>query len=146
MNWQRLSPLVALASGLIFGLGLLVSGMNNPAKVRAFLDVFGAWEPALIAVMGSAVTVFALAFWLGRKRSAPVCASVFHEPTLTRIDARLLSGAILFGVGWGLVGLCPGPALVNIFTLNSDVLLFVVALLLGNRLAHWLVGPVKHKA
>lgn len=143
MNRQRLTPLVALASGLIFGFGLLVSGMNNPAKVRAFLDVFGAWEPALIAVMGSAVTIFALAFWFSRRRSAPLCDTAFHEPTLSRIDARLLSGAVLFGVGWGLVGLCPGPALVNIFTLNTDVLLFVVALLVGNRLAHWLVGPAK---
>lgn len=143
MKRQRLTPLVALASGLIFGFGLLVSGMNNPAKVRAFLDVFGAWEPALIAVMGSAVTIFALAFWFSRRRSAPLCDTAFHEPTLNRIDARLLSGAVLFGVGWGLVGLCPGPALVNIFTLNTDVLLFVVALLVGNRLAHWLVGPAK---
>src|SRR5690554_8049689 len=100
MKTSIMGSLVALFSGFIFGIGLLYSGMNNPAKVRAFLDVFGAWEPALIAVMGSAVTVFALAFWLGRKRSAPVCASVFHEPTLTRIDARLLSGAMLFGVGW----------------------------------------------
>lgn len=143
MTLQRFSPLVALLSGLMFGIGLLVSGMNNPAKVRAFLDVFGAWEPALIAVMGSAVTVFALAFWLSRKRAAPVCAASFHEPTLTRIDARLLSGAVLFGVGWGLVGLCPGPALVNLFTLDPDVLLFIATLLAGNRLAHWLVGPAK---
>ena len=103
----------------VFGLGLLVSGMNNPAKVRAFLDVFGAWEAGPYRGDGIGSNHFALAFWLGRKRSAPV-------PTLTRIDARLLSGAMLFGVGWGAGGPCvPGPALVNIFTLNTDVLLFV---------------------
>ena len=143
MNRPLLNPLVALLSGLLFGIGLLVSGMNNPAKVRAFLDVFGAWEPALVAVMGAAVTVFALAFWLSRKRAAPFCADAFHEPTLTRIDARLLSGAILFGVGWGLVGLCPGPALVNTLSFDPGVLLFIAALLAGNRLAHGLVGPAK---
>ncbi|WP_430460293.1 DUF6691 family protein [Thalassolituus sp. LLYu03] len=134
---------VAFASGLLFGLGLLVSGMNNPAKVRAFLDVFGAWQPALIAVMGSAVTIFAIAFWFSKKRKAPVCADAFHEPSLKRIDVRLLAGAVLFGIGWGLVGLCPGPALVNLLTFDPGVLLFLAALLMGNRLAHHLVGPAK---
>lgn len=139
----RLANPLALVSGMLFGLGLLVSGMNNPAKVRAFLDVFGHWEPALIAVMGSAVTVFALAFWFSKKRKTPLCANAFHEPTLKKIDLRLLGGAVLFGIGWGLVGLCPGPALVNLLSLDPGVLLFLAALLMGNRLAHHLVGPAK---
>ena len=138
-----MSQLIALLSGLIFGLGLLVSGMNNPEKVRAFLDIFGNWQPALIAVMGSAVTIFAIAFWFSKKRKAPLCADAFHEPTLKKIDKRLLSGAVLFGIGWGLVGLCPGPALVNLLTFDPGVLLFIAALLMGNRLAHHLVGPAK---
>lgn len=138
-----MSQLIALLSGLIFGLGLLVSGMNNPEKVRAFLDVFGNWQPALIAVMGSAVVIFAMAYRIGRKRQAPVCSSAFHEPTLSSIDIRLMMGAILFGIGWGLVGLCPGPALVNLLAFDPGVLLFIAALLMGNRLAHYLVGPAK---
>jgi len=134
---------LAFICGVLFGLGLLISGMNNPAKVRAFLDLFGDWQPALIAVMGSAVVIFALFFQLGKKRKQPFCADSFHEPTLKKIDLRLLSGAAMFGIGWGLVGLCPGPALVNILNLNPDILLFVVALLVGNRLAHYFIGPVK---
>jgi uncharacterized membrane protein YedE/YeeE len=138
-----MSQLIALLSGLVFGLGLLVSGMNNPQKVRGFLDIFGNWQPELIAVMGSAVTLFAIAFWFSKKRKAPVCADAFHEPTLKKIDKRLLGGAVLFGIGWGLVGLCPGPALVNLLTFDPGVLLFIAALLMGNRLAHYLVGPAK---
>ncbi|MCA6064834.1 DUF6691 family protein [Thalassolituus marinus] len=138
-----MSQLIALLSGLVFGLGLLVSGMNNPQKVRGFLDIFGNWQPELIAVMGSAVTLFAIAFWFSKKRKAPVCADAFHEPTLKKIDKRLLGGAVLFGIGWGLVGLCPGPALVNLLTFDPGVLLFIAALLMGNRLAHHLVGPAK---
>lgn len=136
-----MSAVIALLSGLLFGMGLLVSGMNNPEKVRAFLDIAGHWRPELIAVMGSAVTLFALAFYLSRGRQKPWCAGEFHEPMLKQIDARLLGGAALFGSGWGLVGLCPGPALVNLASLDSSVLGFVLALLVGNRLAHALVGP-----
>ena len=143
MNARLLGPLVALTSGLIFGLGLLISGMNNPAKVRAFLDVFAAWDPSLIAVMGSAIPVFALFFYFSKRRKTPFCATAFHEPKLTRIDLRLLAGALLFGIGWGLVGLCPGPALVNLLAFEPGVLIFVLALLAGNRIAHWLVGPVR---
>lgn len=136
-----MSAVIALFSGLLFGMGLLVSGMNNPEKVRAFLDIAGHWQPELIAVMGSAVTLFALAFYVGRSRQKPWCATEFHEPMLKQIDARLLGGATLFGIGWGLVGLCPGPALVNLASLDPSVLGFVLALLVGNRLAHALVGP-----
>lgn len=137
--------MVAFASGLIFGLGLLLSGMNNPAKVRGFLDILGAWQPALIAVMAGAVGTFALVYALSRKLDKPWFAERFHAPGLDHIDRRLLSGAVLFGLGWGLVGLCPGPALVNIASLDGRILGFVVMLLIGNRLAHYLVGPLnKH--
>lgn len=131
----------ALLSGLLFGLGLLVSGMNNPHKVRAFLDIGGHWQPELIAVMGSAVILFALAFYISRRMARPWFAGEFHTPMLTVIDARLLSGAALFGIGWGMVGLCPGPALVNLASLDPAILGFVLMVLVGNRLAHWLVGP-----
>lgn len=136
--------LIALISGLLFGLGLLLSGMNNPAKVRGFLDILGDWQPALIAVMAGAVTVFAIVYALSRKLSRPWFAEGFHTPTLNQIDARLLIGSALFGLGWGLVGLCPGPALVNIASLDGRILGFIVMLLIGNRLAHYLVGPVKN--
>jgi len=135
------SQLTALAAGLLFGIGLLVSGMHNPAKVRGFLDLFGDWQPELIAVMGSAVPVFGLIYWWSGKRTAPLFDQVFHKPSLTGIDFRLISGAVLFGIGWGLVGLCPGPLLVDLASFDSSILLFAVALFGGNRLAHWLIGP-----
>lgn len=134
---------IALISGLLFGLGLLLSGMNNPAKVRAFLDVFGSWQPELIAVMGSAVVTFAVAFWLSGRLKRPLDGGEFHPPSLSVIDPRLLTGATLFGIGWGLVGLCPGPALVDLLTFDPMIIWFVLALIAGNRIAHYLVGPVR---
>ena len=138
-----MNALIALLSGLLFGLGLLLSGMNDPQKVRAFLDIFGDWQPELIAVMGSAVIVFFLAYRLSGKRSKPLFADSFHRPVLTAIDARLLIGAAMFGTGWGLVGLCPGPALVDLLSGHESILWFVAALLVGNRLAHYSVGPAR---
>ncbi|MGB1091339.1 MAG: DUF6691 family protein, partial [Oceanobacter sp.] len=127
----------------IFGLGLLVSGMNNPAKVRGFLDLFGDWQPALIGVMGPAVVLFAIAFAFSKRTQKPWFGQQFHEPVLQQIDARLLLGAVMFGMGWGLVGLCPDPALVNLASLDARILGFVAMILIGNRLAHYLVGPAK---
>lgn len=143
MKFSAAKLITALISGFVFGLGLMISGMNNPAKVRAFLDVFGQWGPELAAVMGGAVVVFMLAFRLSGQMKAPLFALNFHAPTLQQIDARLLVGAAMFGVGWGMVGLCPGPTLVNFLSFNSEVLWFLAALLVGNRLAHTLVGPAK---
>ena len=134
---------IPFLSGLLFGLGLLVSGMNDPQKVRAFLDVFGSWQPELIAVMGAAVVTFFIVFQLSKSRNKPLFAPSFHLPSLQDIDIRLLSGAVMFGAGWGLVGLCPGPALVDILSGNESVLIFVGALIAGNRLAHYFVGPAK---
>lgn len=138
-----MNMLISFISGLVFGLGLLFSGMNDPQKVRGFLDVFGDWQPELIAVMGAAVVVFFLAYQFGLKRKQPFFSDLFHTPMLTQINARLLIGATLFGVGWGLVGLCPGPALVDLLAFDTSVIWFVFALLVGNRLAHYVVGPAR---
>ena len=144
MTSQKIMKLVIpLMAGILFGLGLLISGMNNPAKVRAFLDIFGDWQPALMAVMVAAIVIFAVAYALSNKMKQPWFHNIFHKPSLTILDARLFIGAALFGIGWGMVGLCPGPALLNVMTGQEDILLFVVALLLGNRIAHYAVGPAK---
>jgi uncharacterized membrane protein YedE/YeeE len=135
-----MTPLVA---GIVFGFGLLISGMANPAKVRGFLDVFGDWQPALIAVMASAIVIFAMAYHFSNNMKQPWFHDFFHKPSLTVIDARLFIGAALFGIGWGMVGLCPGPALLNIMTGQEDILIFILALLVGNRIAHFSVGPTQ---
>lgn len=123
--------LVAIASSLLFGLGLTVSGMINPAKVLGFLDLAGDWDPSLAFVMAGAIPVAALGFALARRRPAPLCATTFSGPTKTRVDARLVVGAVLFGVGWGLVGYCPGSALASLGFGGWRALLFVAAMLVG---------------
>jgi uncharacterized membrane protein YedE/YeeE len=144
MNMKIMMKIITpLLAGIIFGLGLLISGMNNPAKVRGFLDIFGDWQPALVAVMVAAIAIFAVAYALSNKMKQPWFHSIFHQPSLTVLDKRLFIGAALFGIGWGMVGLCPGPALLNIMTGREDILIFIVALLVGNRIAHFTVGPAK---
>jgi uncharacterized membrane protein YedE/YeeE len=123
--------LSALASGLLFGLGLIVSQMVNPAKVLGFLDVFGNWDPSLAFVMGGAVAVSALGTVLARRRGGPVLSSRLEIPTRRDLDPRLIVGAALFGIGWGLVGLCPGPALTAISFGPWQVLVFVAAMIAG---------------
>lgn len=128
--WQGFA--IALACGLVFGLGLTLSGMSDPLTVQAFLDVAGDWNPSLAFVMGGAVAVSLLGFQgLLKRRQAPVCGAVFHLPQNKAIDARLLVGATLFGIGWGLSGYCPGPALTSLLTGNSEVWVFVPAMLAG---------------
>lgn len=143
MNHKIMKMVTPLIAGILFGLGLLVSGMTNPEKVRGFLDLFGDWQPALMAVMASAIVIFAIAYAFSNKLKQPFFHAIFHHPSLTEIDVRLIVGAALFGIGWGMVGLCPGPALLNIMTGNEDILLFIFALLVGNRIAHYSVGPAK---
>ena len=143
MNHKIMKMMTPLIAGVLFGLGLLLSGMTNPEKVRGFLDIFGDWQPALAAVMVSAIIIFALAFALSNKMKQPWFHSTFHKPSLTVLDSRLFIGAALFGIGWGMVGLCPGPALLNIMTGQEDILIFILALLVGNRIAHYSVGPAK---
>jgi hypothetical protein len=121
----------ALLSGLVFGAGLALAGMTNPAKVLAFLDVAGAWDPTLALVMGGALAVNAVAFALTRRRVAPLFADAFSLPTQRDLDAPLLGGAALFGIGWGLVGLCPGPAVASLVRGTPEVWGFVAAMLVG---------------
>lgn len=123
--------LAALASGLVFGAGLALSGMTNPAKVRSFLDVAGGWDPTLAFVMGGALAVNALAYALTMRRAKPLFADSFALPTRAELDARLLGGAALFGVGWALVGLCPGPALASLARADVHALGFVAAMVVG---------------
>ncbi len=123
--------LAALLSGLLFGLGLTVSGMVNPAKVLGFLDFAGHWDPSLALVMVSAIPVAALGFAVGRRRRTPLYSPAFSGSAKSRVDARLVSGAVLFGIGWGLAGFCPGPALASLGFGGWRVLVFVAAMLAG---------------
>ena len=123
--------LVSIFCGCLFGVGLVISDMVNPARVLAFLDVAGAWDPSLAFVMGGALIPSALAYVIKRSRSRPAFDNQFHVPTNRTIDGKLVFGAALFGLGWGLVGLCPGPAVAALVTGRWQALLFVVAMLAG---------------
>lgn len=127
--------LVALLSGFIFGVGMMVSGMVNPAKVIGFLDVFGQWDPSLAFVMGGALLVFVPGYFLGVSRQKnPVLADQFCLPKTQTLDKKLIGGALLFGTGWGLAGLCPGPAITAIGSGALPIGLFVISMLVGMRL------------
>jgi uncharacterized protein len=121
--------------GLLFGCGLVISGMSNPAKVLNFLDLMairtGTWDPSLMFVMGGGVVVTFIGYRLLGGRTTPVLASSFEWPTLKTIDRPLVAGAAIFGIGWGLAGFCPGPAFTALGTLQQDAMIFVVAMLLG---------------
>src|SRR6202049_5003312 len=122
-------PVVAaLICGLVFGWGLLISGMVQPAKVSAFLDIFGAWDPSLAVVMIAALIVSVPGFMLAKRRERPILVTQSAWPTKVGIDSPLVIGSALFGIGWGLVGLCPGPALENLATLSPRVIVFVVTM------------------
>ena len=123
--------LSALAAGLIFGLGLTVSGMISPAKVLGFLDIAGDWDPSLLFVLGGAAGTATIGFRLVQRRQAPLFAGRFHLPEASGIDFRFILGAALFGVGWGLVGFCPGPAISALLADGWQVALFVAAAFLG---------------
>lgn len=127
--------LTALLCGLVFGVGLAASGMTDTAKVLGFLDITGNWVPDLAFVMGGAVLVTLLTFPLVLKRAKPLLAEQFHIPTITLIDARLLGGAAVFGIGWGIYGYCPGPALSALVYLQPNTFIFVGAMLVGILLA-----------
>ena len=118
-------------SGLLFGVGLVVSGMSNPAKVLNFLDVAGAWDPSLAFVMGGATLTAFVGYRVAWRRPAPKLAPAFDLPTNRRIDARLLTGAALFGIGWGVGGFCPGPAWTALPLLAPGTLVFLPAMLVG---------------
>lgn len=123
--------LSALISGFVFGWGLLISGMVQPTKVLGFLDILGAWDPSLAIVMAAALAVSSAGFALAKRRATPIVATEAQWPTKTAVDRPLITGAALFGLGWGLVGLCPGPALENLVTLSPPLIVFVAAMAAG---------------
>lgn len=127
--------LASFGCGLLFGAGLLISGMTQTTKVLGFLDIFGAWDATLAFVMAGAVAVTGAGFALARRHRAPVLATKLQWPTRNDIDTPLVTGAAMFGAGWGLIGLCPGPALVNLAGLSAPVIVFVVAMA-GGMIGH----------
>jgi hypothetical protein len=133
------TSLAALLAGIVFGAGLALADMTNPAKVQNFLDFFGGWDPSLAFVMGAALVVSAIGSRAAQRRRAPWLAATFSIPRRGNLDARLIAGAALFGVGWGLGGLCPGPALAGLLQGVPEVYLFVAAMAAG-VLLHDLAG------
>lgn len=128
--------LISLLSGTIFGLGLTISGMVNPQKVLGFLNIFDAWDPSLIFVMVGAIIIFAPLHFIFKKKSRPILAKNFISIENKNIDKKLLIGSGLFGVGWGLAGLCPGPAIASISFLNPSSLIFVLFMFVGFFIAN----------
>jgi uncharacterized membrane protein YedE/YeeE len=126
-----MSKLTAFFAGLIFGLGLLLAGMANPAKVLAFLDVAGAWDPSLALVMAGAIAVAAAPLNWARKHKRSLLGAPMQIPVKRELDARLIGGSLVFGIGWGIAGICPGPAVAISLTGHWQVLVFVVAMLAG---------------
>ncbi len=129
----------ALLSGALFGVGLAMSGMTDPRRVLGFLDLFGDFDPALLFVLGGAVLTTAVSFRFVLRRGSPILASTFHVSNLRHIDRRLLGGAALFGVGWGVAGYCPGPALAGLGIGSLEALWFVPAMIAG-MLLHRLIN------
>ena len=126
--------LSSLGAGLLFGIGLWVSGMANPKKVLGFLDVTGDWDASLLLVMGGAVAVTLLAFRVVLKRSSPLFEKKFHIPEKKDIDLPLVAGSAIFGIGWGIAGYCPGPALTALAALSAESIVFVAAMSAGGLL------------
>ncbi|MGE4480199.1 DUF6691 family protein [Acidocella sp.] len=122
---------IALLAGLLFGAGLALSGMADPAKVRGFLDIFGDWNPTLIFVMAGAMLPMALAWLVQRRLRAPLAADHFNLPGTSKIDSKLVAGAVIFGIGWGVAGLCPGPGWVDLALSPREAGIYVVAMLVG---------------
>lgn len=123
--------LMAFIVGLVFGIGLILAGMTDPAKVQGFLDLAGQWDPSLAFVMGGAILMGMLVFPFAAKRERSLLGDIMRLPTATQIDRRLVFGGLAFGAGWGLAGFCPGPALASLASGRSEVLLFTGAMLVG---------------
>ena len=128
---NHLYRVVEFAVGLLFGLGLMLSGMTDPGKVVGFLDLFGTWDPSLALVMGGAIMVGFFAFTVAKKRTTTFLGGMLRLPTTNRMDKPLVIGSLLFGAGWGLAGFCPGPALVSMADGQPKALVFVLAMLVG---------------
>jgi uncharacterized membrane protein YedE/YeeE len=142
-SWAR--HLVPFASGGLFAAGLALGGMTLPSKVVAFLDVTGRWDPSLALVMAGAIAVYAAAYWGSRRLSRPVMTNTFSTPTATKVDARLVLGSAIFGAGWGLLGYCPGPALVSSASGAAQPLLFSAVMLLALWLTRKFDGNVQRR-
>lgn len=134
-----MNAVLAFASGLVFGIGLIVAGMFNPAKVLGFLDLFGRWDPSLALVMAGAIPVAAVAYAVARRRGATLGGAPLALPTSSEIDRPLVLGALAFGVGWGLAGICPGPAIVLVGSGHAKGIAFAAAMIAG-MLAYELAG------
>lgn len=126
-----MKTLIAFVAGLAFGFGLLVAGMSSPDKVLAFLDLAGNWDPSLAFVMGGAVLTAIPLFRLARQRQKPLAGGAYDQPDTRLIDGKLIAGAVLFGLGWGLAGICPGPALVDVVLAPAKTLPFILAMIGG---------------
>ena len=126
-----MNKIISLASGTIFGFGLTVSSMTNPAKVLGFLDLFGQWDPSLIFVMLGAIIVSSPFFFLFKNKTKPLFTQTFSIPEIKKIDSKLIIGSSLFGIGWGSAGLCPGPAISSLALLNNYSLAFIASMLFG---------------
>ncbi len=129
MNFKN--SLAALAVGFIFGMGLVVSGMTQPHKVIGFLDLFGNWDPSLIFVMGGSIAVHFITYHWIRKRTSPLLTPHWHVPTKKEITPALIIGSLLFGLGWGLGGYCPGPAVTSLMSFSYKPFVFVISMLVG---------------
>ncbi len=132
---HRLSEFIV---GLLFGWGLLISGMTDPGKVIGFLDLTGSWDPSLAMVMGGAIAVGFFAFGIAKKRTSNFLGGALHLPTSSDVDKRLILGALLFGAGWGLAGFCPGPGIVSMAAGQPKAAVFVVAMLAGMLVFEWM--------
>jgi uncharacterized membrane protein YedE/YeeE len=132
---QKLSAFIV---GLLFGLGLILSGMTDPGKVQGFLDLFGNWDPSLAFVMGGAIAVGFFAYALAKQRTRSFLGGAMHLPKATSIDKRLVIGSLTFGAGWGLAGFCPGPGLVSMASGEVKGLVFVAAMVAGMAVFEWL--------
>ena len=137
-----MSIFIALASGLLFGVGLIAGGMTDPSKVQGFLDLFGRWDPSLAFVMGGAILVGSVGFALARRRQVTWTGDTMELPKSRIVDTRLLVGGALFGIGWGLGGLCPGPALTALGAGFAPAAWFVAAMLAGMWLHDQFLGSV----
>lgn len=125
---------IALLAGMLFGAGLAVSGMADPARVQGFLDLFGRWDPTLAFVMGGAIIPMAVAWMVQRRMTQPIAAEAFTLPMTSMIDRRLAIGSVLFGIGWGVSGLCPGPAVADLAIAPLPAGIFVIAMIAGMAL------------
>lgn len=132
--------LIAFGVGLIFGIGLLISGMTQPEKIFGFLDIFGRWDPSLAFVMGGALAIAAPGFYLAQKRGRSALGEPLALPAKQDIDPRLLSGALIFGIGWGLAGVCPAPAIVNLGFASAPAYIFAAAMIGGMALYSFTLG------